>query len=116
MYKRQLLTYRHELPKLQSAFGVTLQQWSGWREFKYDEIVDLERPDPKLDFYYETTAIKPLTIRFLLNNVLSPPEDRVWTFYSADRGTGSVSRIQTRHNKGGPEGTLTWGMQVSGKF
>lgn len=111
-----LLTYRQELPKLQSAIGVTLQQWSGWREFKYDEVVDLERPKPKLDFYYETTAIKPLTVRFLLNNVLSPPEEREWTFYSASRGTGAVSRIQTRHNKGGPEGTFTWGMQVSGKF
>ncbi len=111
-----LVTYRQELPKLQSAIGVTLQQWSGWREFKNDEVVDLEREKPKLDFYYETTVIKPLTIRFLINNILSPPEDRVWTFYSANRGTGAVSRIQTRHNKGGPDGTFTWGMQVSGKF
>jgi hypothetical protein len=111
-----IISYRHELPSLSSAWGSNLLQWSAREEYRYDEIIEYERPDPRLEFFYETTAIKPFTVRFFLNNIFSPPETRVWTFYTANRAVGAVREVWTRKNKGGPEGTRSFGVQVSGRF
>ena len=57
-----------------------------------------------------------MTIRFLANNVLGPSEDRTRTFYQGSRASGVVQRAEVRLFRGGPEGSRSLGMQVSGKF
>jgi hypothetical protein len=111
-----LISYRQDLPKLSSAWGITMLQWSGRREYKYDEFLIYDREDPRIDFFFETTAIKPVTIRFSLNNVLSPPETRERYYYAPDRGTGVLTQADYRLTDGGPEGTFSYGVQVSGRF
>ncbi len=111
-----IVSYRQELPSLSSAWGVTMLQWSGRREYKYDEFLIYDREDPRLDFFFETTAIKPVTLRFMLNNVLSPSETRERYYYAPDRGTGVMTQADYRLTDGGPEGTFSYGVQVSGRF
>lgn len=111
-----VFTFRQELPAQKSAWGAAVVQWAGRSEYKRIEMLDYERSVPRLDFYVETTRIKPVTIRFNVNNIFSPSEARVRTFYQTDRSTGVVSRTETRKAKGGPEGTRSVGIQVSGRF
>ena len=70
----------------------------------------------KLDLFFETTALKPVTIRAFVNNVLSPEEERIRTFYQGSRASGVVARAEIRKAKGGPEGSRAFGLQVSGRF
>lgn len=111
-----LITFRQELPSLQSFCGSSLLQWSGRRENKRIETIDYVRETPRLDLYFETTALKPLTVRFNVNSIFSTAEERDRTFYQGDRSSGLVLRAETRNGKGGPEGTRSFGIQVSGKF
>jgi outer membrane receptor protein involved in Fe transport len=111
-----VINFRQELPGMKAAWGSALVQWSGRREYKRVEMIDYRRATPRLDVYWETTALKPVTIRFNVNNIFSPSEARVRTFYQGDRGSGIVSRTESREAKGGPEGTRSAGVQVSGKF
>jgi len=111
-----LISFRQELPSLQSSWGSTLLQWSGRRENKRVETIDYVRETPRLDLFFETTAFKPFTLRFNVNNIFSTAEERVRTFYQGDRSSGLLLRTETRKGKGGPEGTRSFGIQVSGKF
>jgi hypothetical protein len=111
-----VVNFRQELPKLKSAWGAALVQWSGREEYKRVEKITYQREGPRLDFFLETTALGPFTVRFTANNVLGPDETRVRTFYTPDRSSAVVSRAEYRNAKGGPEGTKSFGVQVSGKF
>ena len=111
-----VVNFRQALPSIRSSWGSALVQWSGRREYKRLEAIDYQRADPRLDLYFETTALKPVTVRFNVNNIFSPSEERVRTFYQGDRSSGILLRTETRKAKGGPEGTRSFGIQVSGKF
>lgn len=111
-----IINFRQELPEMKAAWGSVLSQWSGREEYKRAEALSYERKTPRLDLYWETTAIKPVTIRLNVNNIFSANDERVRTFYQTDRSTGIVSRTETRKSKGGPEGSRAFGIQVSGKF
>jgi hypothetical protein len=111
-----VVNFRQELSSFQSAWGGALVQWSGRREYKRTELIDYDRAEPRLDLYVETTALKPVTVRFNVNNIFSPNEERTRTFFQGDRSSGVLLRTETRRAKGGPEGTRTIGVQVSGKF
>lgn len=111
-----LVNYRHNLPDLQAAWGVTMFQWSGRSEYRRAELIDYVRPKPRIDLFVETTAIRPVTLRVYLNNILVSTEERDRTFFVGDRSTGRVQRIEERQARGGPEGSRIVGFQVSGRF
>jgi hypothetical protein len=111
-----VINFRQELPKLKSAWGSAIVQWAGRAEYKRAEAVTYIRATPRLDLYFETTALRPLTIRFNAVNIFSPEEKRVRTFYQGDRSSGIMSNAEYRTSAGGPEGTRQIGVQVSGKF
>lgn len=111
-----VINFRQDLPSIQSSWGSALLQWSGWREYKRAEMIEYDRADPRLDLYFETTALKPVTLRFSVLNIFSPNEERVRNFYQGDRGSGILLRTETRKTKGGPEGTRVFDVRVSGKF
>jgi hypothetical protein len=111
-----ILTYRQDLPKLSIAYGATVLQWSGRREYKFDEYLSYDRPEPRIDLYVETTVVKPLTIRVGVNNVLSASEDRERQYYYYDRAGGALTHSDIRATDGGPEGSRAFTMQVSGRF
>lgn len=118
------LSYRQELPKMKSAWGATLSRSSDRHEFKVAEDILFDRPGERLDTYVETTAIKGVTLRFNVMNVFSPFEERTRTFYRGDplnlatppRATGVLDRVETRKQKGGPEGTRVFMIRASGTF
>lgn len=111
-----VITFRQELPGIQSSWGSALTQWAGRAEYKRAEIITYDRSEPRFDLFFETTAVKPVTIRFSVNNILSPSERRIRTFYQGDRSSGVISRVEKRLADGGPDGTLSYGVQVSGRF
>lgn len=111
-----VLNFRQNLPELSSSWGAAVVQWSGREEYRRAELYEYERSKPRLDLFFETTALKPVTIRFLANNVLGPSEDRTRTFYQGSRASGVVQRAEVRLFRGGPEGSRSLGMQVSGRF
>jgi hypothetical protein len=111
-----VVNFRQEVPSLKSAWGSALVQWSGRGEYKRAETLTYERKTPRLDLYWETTAVQPVTIRVNVNNIFSANDERVRTFYGTDRALGVITRQDTRKSKGGPEGSRSFGVQVSGKF
>ncbi len=111
-----VVNFRQELPELMSAWGAAVVQWSGRREYKRVEVIDYDRTVPRVDLYWETTAIKPFTVRFNLNSTFSQSDLRERSFFQGDRSSGVITRTETRRSKGGPEGTRSVGVQVSGKF
>lgn len=111
-----VVNFRQDVPSMKIAWGGALVQWAGRREYKRTEVVDYDRRDPRLELFVETTRIKPLTIRLFSNNIVSPPEERVRTFYQGDRSSGIVLRTETRKQKGGSEGTRSIAIQIAGKF
>ncbi len=108
-------SYRQEFPSLKSAVSFSVARNAMREEFKRIEHITQDRSVERLDLNWETTAIPGITLRLGLGNFLSPPEDRVRTFYAPDR-TGTVVRTETRRNKGGPDGSRTYSIQASGKF
>ena len=64
----------------------------------------------------ETTALKPVTLRVFLNNVLTSEETRTRSFYAGSRASGTISRVEVRKSDGAAEGSLIYGFQVSGRF
>lgn len=111
-----VVNFRQNLPDWQSSWGAALIQWSGRYEYRRAESFYYVRNRPRLDLFVETTAVKPVTVRAFVNNVLSTPEDRTRTFFVRDRGSAVVQRAEFRRNAGGPEGTRAIGLQVSGRF
>lgn len=111
-----VVTYRHNLPQLQASFGGSLVGWSGREEYRRVEMIKYRRPAPRLDLFVETTAIKPVTARVFVNNLLSPDETRTRTFYQGSRASDLVQRVEIRDARGGPEGVRTIGFQFSGRF
>lgn len=111
-----LINYRQNLPGLSGAWGVTLFQWAGREEYRRAELIEYVRAKPRLDLFLETTAIKPVTLRLYVNNILRATEERTRTFYAGDRSSDVVQRVEQREARGGPEGSFIFGFQVSGQF
>lgn len=111
-----LLTFRDNLPNISSSWGMSLFQWAGRYEYRRAESFYYVRETPRLDMYFETRLIKPVTVRFYVNNVFVSSEERTRTFYVGDRSTGVVQRFEARDAMGGPEGSRAFGVLVSGRF
>lgn len=111
-----VFSVRQELPVLKSSWSLSLARNAAREEFKLVEAITTNRPVDRLDFSWETAAIAGVTVRLGVSNILSPQEERVRTFYSPDRSSGVIARTESRMNKGGPEGTRAYTIQMSGKF
>lgn len=111
-----LVSFRQELPQLSSAWGASLKKESQRSEYKLAEEVYFNRDGDKLDVYFETTAVKGLTLRASLINVGPTPEDRVRTFYAGSRASGLVVRTDARKAYGALEGSRLISLKASGAF
>ena len=111
-----LVNFRQNLPDISAAWGVTLFQWAGREEYRRAEIIEYVRPKPRLDLFFETTAIKPVTLRLYLNNILISSEERTRTFFQTDRSSRVVQRVEERTSLGGGEGSRSVGFVISGRF
>lgn len=111
-----LLNFRDNLPGISSSWGMTLFQWAGRTEYRRAESFYYVRSKPRLDVYFETRLIKPVTVRFYINNLLVSSEERTRTFFLGDRSSDIVQRFEVRDAYGGPEGSRAVGMLVSGRF
>jgi hypothetical protein len=107
---------RQELPTLKSSWSLSLARNAFKEEFKLLEDISTDRPVERMDINWETTAIPGYTLRLGVGNVFSAQEERVRTFYTPDRSSAVISRTESRGNKGGPEGTRSYTLQLSGKF
>lgn len=111
-----VLTFRQSMPSWQLSWGASVIDWADRNEYRRIEVISYERPLPKLDLFIETTAIRPVTARLFVNNLLAPPETRTREFYLGSRAGGITERLEIRKALGGPEGLRTMGFQVSGRF
>ena len=66
--------------------------------------------------FFETTLIKPVTLKLYVNNILSSSEERTRTYFLGSRAGGQIDRVEERLSDGGPEGSRAIGVQVSGRF
>jgi hypothetical protein len=109
-------SFRQEYPELKSAFSMSIARNARREESRRVETITQDRAIERIDLNWDTTAIPGLTLRFGLGNILSPPEERVRTFYTGDRRSDVIARTETRPYRGGPDGTMTYSIQASGKF
>jgi hypothetical protein len=116
-------SFRQELPGLKSAWGLSALRLSDKWEFKRAEDILIDRPGDRIDIYWETTAIKGVTLRATAGNIFHPEEHRLRTFYQgvgdplvAPRSTDILLRTEDRKQKGGPEGTQIFFLRASGTF
>jgi hypothetical protein len=108
--------FRQVLPEIRSSWGIDMAQWAGRREYRRAEILTYDRPEPKVDIYFETSRFAGVTLRVFANNILSPADNRDRIFYQGDRSSGVIERIEHRWSEGGQEGTRSFGFQASGRF
>jgi Outer membrane protein beta-barrel family len=111
-----VVSVRQELPQFKSSWSLSLARNAAREEFKLLEAITTDRPVERMDLSWETTAISGITVRLGVGNIFSPQEERVRTFYSPDRSSGIIARTESRMNKGGPDGTRSYTIQISGKF
>ncbi len=111
-----VVSVRQELPDLKSAWSLSIAHNAPREEFKLLEAVTIDRPVQRVDLSWDTTIIPGIAVRFNFGNILSPQEERVRTFYTPDRSSGVIARTESRANKGGPDGTRSFTIQLSGKF
>jgi len=109
-------SFRQEYPELKSAFSLSIARNARREEYKRIETITQDRPIERIDLNWDTTAIPGITLRLGLGNILSPPEERERVFYSGDRRSGTIARTESRSYRGGPDGTMTYSFQASGKF
>ncbi len=110
------LTFRQEFAALKSAWGASAARGSDRWEYKRIEDILIDRPGDRVDLFWETTAIKGVTLRFTSANIFHAEEFRTRTFYSGTRASGAISRTEERKQKGGPEGTQVFFIRASGTF
>lgn len=118
------LSLRQDLPDMKAAWGASLAGQSDRREYKVAEAILFDRPGARLDLYAETSAFGGVTVRVSASNIFHPEEFRDRTFYRADpldpaappRGGGQVLRTEARKQRGGPDGTQSFSVRVSGTF
>lgn len=109
-------SFRQELPELSSAWGAALKRQSQYFEYKLAEENYFNRDAEKLDLFFETTAIRGLTLRFSVTNFSPTPEDRVRTFYAGSRASGIVTRSEARKQYGSLEGSRILSIRAAGVF
>jgi hypothetical protein len=80
------------------------------------ELVLTDRPRERIDLFWETTAVKGVTLRFTAANIFHPDEFRTRTYYSPTRASGTVTRVDERKQRGGPDGTQIFFIRASGTF
>lgn len=111
-----LASFRQELPEWQSAWGASLKRQSQHFEYKFAEEAYYNRDAERLDVYFETTAIRGLTLRISVLNVSPTPEDRVRTVYAGSRASGVVVRSDARKAYAALEGSRVLSIKASGVF
>jgi outer membrane receptor for ferrienterochelin and colicin len=111
-----VVNFRQNLDGLQGSWGVIVTQWAGRKEFHMAEDYSYVRKEPRIDLFLETTAWKPVTVRFFLNNILTSTETRTRNFYVGTRASGTLSRSEVRQSDGAAEASRILGFQVSGHF
>ncbi|MFT3725337.1 MAG: TonB-dependent receptor [Hyphomonadaceae bacterium] len=110
-----IASFRQDFPGLKSSFSFSVARNADREEYKRLEHITLSRAE-RVDINWETTAIEGLTIRIGFGNIFSPQEVRERTFYTPDRGSGVIQRVERRGNKGGSDGTRSYTLQLAGKF
>jgi len=118
------VSFRQDFPDMKAAWGASMAGQSDRREYKVAEDILLDRPGSRLDLYAETSAFAGVTIRVSASNIFHPEEFRDRTFYQADpldptappRAAGLILRTEERKQKGGPDGTQSFSVRVSGTF
>ncbi len=109
-------SFRQELPELNFAWGAALKRQSQYFEYKLAEQSYFNRDADKLDLFFETTAIRGLTLRFAVTNISPTPEDRVRTFYAGSRASGVVTRYEARKQYASLEGSRVLSIRAAGVF
>jgi hypothetical protein len=110
------VSFRQELPQWKSAWGASALRLSDKVDYKVLELVLTDRPGERIDLFWETTAVKGVTLRFSAANIFHPDEFRTRTYYSGSRASGTVTQVDERKQKGGPEGTQVFTIRASGTF
>jgi hypothetical protein len=110
------VSFRQELPEWKSSWGATVSRLSDKIDFQVHERVLTDRPRERIDLFWETTAVKGVTLRFTAANIYHPDEWRTRTYFSGTRASGTVTRVDERKQKGGPEGTQVFTIRASGTF
>ncbi len=110
------MSFRQEVPRWNMAWGFSSSQESSAYEYRLAEEVKFIRQGHHVHAFVETTAIPGVTVQLRVNNITSPNESRVRTFYDPNRATGIVDEVWTRKQKGGPYGTRVISLRVSGAF
>jgi hypothetical protein len=111
-----VVNFRHNLPTLSSSYGFNVVQWAARREYRRAESYFYKRDKPRIDLFFETTAVRPVTLRLFVNNILPASEERIRSFYVGDRSSGVIGRVEERRALGGPEGSRSIGFQISGRI
>jgi len=110
------VSFRQELPQWKSAWGASALRLSDKVDYKVLELVLTDRPGERIDLFWETTAVKGVTLRFTAANIFHPDEFRARTYYSGSRASGTVTQVDDRKQRGGPEGTQVFTIRASGTF
>lgn len=111
-----VVNFRQNLDAVKGSWGVIVTQWAGRKEFRVAEDYSYVREEPRIDLFLETTALKPVTVRFYLNNILTSTETRTRNYYAGTRAFGAISRSELRQSDGAAEASRILGFQVSGNF
>jgi hypothetical protein len=110
------VSFRQELPQWKSAWGASALRLSDKVDYKLIEEIVTDRPRERIDLFWETTAVKGVTLRFTAANLFHPDEFRTRIYFSGTRASGTVTRVDERKQKGGPDGTQVFTVRASGTF
>lgn len=110
------IDYQQPIPSLKLRIGALYEDADDVQLFRFSELRTTGFLDPHLDFFVETTAIRPLIIRFTVSDVLLPADRRERRFFTPDRTIpANLSSIETR-DAFGAFGTRSYAIRVSGRF
>lgn len=110
------IDYQQPIPSLKLRVGALYEDADEVQLFRYSELRTTGFLDPHLDFFVETTAIRPFIIRFTVSDVLLPADRRERRFFTPDRtNPANLSTIETR-DAYGAYGTRSYAIRVSGRF
>lgn len=110
------IDYQQPIPSLKLRVGALYEDADEVQLFRFSELRTTGFLDPHLDFFVETTAIRPFIIRFTVSDVLLPADRRERRFFTPDRtNPANLSTIETR-DAYGAYGTRSYAIRVSGRF
>ncbi len=110
------IDYQQPIPSLNLRFGALYEDADDVPLFRFSELRNTGFLDPHIDLFVETTAIRPLIIRFTVSDILLPADRRERRFFTPDRtNPANLSTIETR-DAYGAYGTRSYAIRVSGRF